>query len=1441
MLQGLRVAYIGPAGDDALLAQVGAAVDRFASPEEAFGAILERDYGVILVNLQAAGGSMGAPELVRLVRSCGHPLKSRIPIIGLASPRQMQFAEKLRAVGIDALLGTPVDVGHLASTLAGSFAGGGAVAQQPSVAPPRRAPGAGQGSAAGAVAPPLGGFALSGGQHGVNAPVPLAEHGADMYGEDADRKGLLERLGDKILARLAKNGAAAPSDDGRPSSSPLEGFGAPQSLAFPTLPTAQPPPAPRAAPLPTPSPQPSSRAAVPAPRATAPATALPGRGARDEAPRSRVPAAQAAPSQSARASAAIAASQRERLLARANADRASPGRETKRSGPYVSRLNRRPLTSPPAAAKSPNAPLAGTRQAATVPRRPTGEAQSADTGATGAASYRLTDAERNRVYDRVRKLVSTARRAAQDGEGEGSVEGSVPQKSLKVCFLEDSCTSSHAIREMLGERGHEVDHFSSAEEALDAVAEKRYDVLLASQIVALGGMDCAGLINSVRRLPDVAKRQMPIVAITASSEQTDIQRFLGVGADDVIVKPVAGQELHGRLQKAVTARAAPVARPQAARRVKVCFLEDSCTSSHAIREMLGDAGHEVDHFSSPEEALDALMEKDYDLLLASQIVALGGMDCEKLIRTLRSAKQPGKQNLPVLAITANPDKANVEQFYAAGANDVLIKPIEGKALNERVQEVVTVKAAPAARTAPPALPAKHLRVCFLEDSCTSSHAIREMLGEAGHEVDHFSTAEEALDAFQEKDYDVLLASQLPALGGLDTEGLVRRVRQGKGARKAIVLLTTDGSNQNQQHFRRAGVNDIIVKPVEGNLSQRLVDVVARKPQAQPRPAQRQPPKRAVPEKLRVCFLEDSCTSSHAIREMLGESGHEVDHFSSAEEALDAFMEKPYDVLLASQIVALGGLGCEDMIRAVRGAAVPLKRQAPVVVLTADSQPENIARFRRSGADAVVVKPIEGSLSEQLKDVVGRVYKRGAAQPTPPSSGAQRPAAASAARPAKAPGTTRPAVQMPPVALSPGQPTPPVMPMPAVGSPARTTPGEFPGGLSAFEQSSSGMPAFDFKVSGAEPALGGMPQDSRGGGGGQKDRKVIIGMAVAGVITLLVATWHHFGDAVPVDLVTADQGPIFESINAPGQVVSKKRVELTSGMPGQIVKVNVKEGDSVTRGQVLAVMDDRSAMVQVQRAEANLDSAKKEVALNERTLDRLVRALQMGAVSRQMAEDAEAAVHAARAKQRVAAEEYRAAQLVAERLSVLAPFEGVVTVSYAVEGLWAEPPGPLFQLVDMSQREVELKIPAEQVARLNVGQKVNLTSDAFPGHEWVEQIVRVAPATSREGGMANTLSVYTSMGGDAPPLRFGQQVDAQIRTAGSDRATRLPLGAVTLRNGRPAVAVIDGEFVRFRAVTTGVESFTQVEIRDGLKPGDKVILLNKPLEEGAKVSPVELPG
>jgi RND family efflux transporter MFP subunit len=336
---------------------------------------------------------------------------------------------------------------------------------------------------------------------------------------------------------------------------------------------------------------------------------------------------------------------------------------------------------------------------------------------------------------------------------------------------------------------------------------------------------------------------------------------------------------------------------------------------------------------------------------------------------------------------------------------------------------------------------------------------------------------------------------------------------------------------------------------------------------------------------------------------------------------------------------------------------------------------------------------------------------------------------------------------------------------------------------------------------------------------------------------LFVGWNaYFNQGVPVDTVLVESGEIFQSITVPGRVVSKQRVNVSSARAGRLVKILVKEGDKVKRGQVLARLDDRELLSRLNRAKANLTAARQDISLAERTLSRLRKAHAKGAVARRFVEDAEVDLRSARTKAGIVVEEVKSATLDVEKQKVVAAFDGTITARYAEIGQWVGPTETLFTLVDESQREIEVRVDAADSVAIDVGQVVAVSSDAFPGLEWQESVVRLGVAAGGKSN-ANSVSVYISLGDDAPVFRYGQQVDADIRTAWNPNTLKIPFEALISRNGQTMVAVLQDGKVRMKVVEIGIEDFAMAEIKQGLNAGEMVILSKgRTLQDGDRVYP-----
>ncbi len=669
-------------------------------------------------------------------------------------------------------------------------------------------------------------------------------------------------------------------------------------------------------------------------------------------------------------------------------------------------------------------------------------------------------------------------------------------------------------------------------------------------------------------------------------------------------------------------------------------------------------------------------------------------------------------------------------------------------------------------------PARAARICYVDDSRTSSYVTLKILRQYGYEVEAFHSAEDALDALMERDYDLLLTDLVLSHGeGMNGDGLVRVLRRcglEDKARMPAVVITGDQEEGLVARLHEAGADEVLVKPFKGKeLNQVLRRLLAR--QEAP-PVLQQPVGRA----------------GEIALPRRQQSGQSVDETPPPPETPEEQTAEPGEVV--TQIID----GFDDFER-------------PSIF----SDLEDPLRARRPAAP--VPPPAPEEKAEADPETASPVSR--------PSSPSAEPA---------------PHAASPPIDSSPSSPPPrretaPPPPPPPGETETLEAAAPLPDGGLQEESLLSLLDDFEPRSSLQEPP----PSRPR------RAMAIPLLLLLALVLSAVgYGAWVWWQGREPeVRLTEVTVGPIYDAIHAAGRVVSDRFVDVTSHDPGQLVEVLVKEGDRVEAGRLLARMDDQEARMRVKRMEATLISLEEEVSRANKIRERLRRAYEVGAVSRQSLDDAEADWTTASARLSVAQEELAAARLALERTRIKAPFSGVVTEVKAHAGQWIAPPQPILHLVDDQRKVVRLRVDAADSGRLAPGQTVVLSSEAFPDRRWREKVIRIAPSSS-----ANVVEVEVSLGRNAPPLRLGQPVSGEIRIHGRERAVKLPLEALVEDAGRPMVLLVRDGRIRYQPVEVGIEDFTHVEIRSGLRPGDRVVLpQGRVLPEGQAVRVVGLDG
>lgn len=313
-------------------------------------------------------------------------------------------------------------------------------------------------------------------------------------------------------------------------------------------------------------------------------------------------------------------------------------------------------------------------------------------------------------------------------------------------------------------------------------------------------------------------------------------------------------------------------------------------------------------------------------------------------------------------------------------------------------------------------------------------------------------------------------------------------------------------------------------------------------------------------------------------------------------------------------------------------------------------------------------------------------------------------------------------------------------------------------------------------------------------------------------------------------------------DAVGTVRSAASSVLGAQVSGTVREIRVKPGDRVRRGEVLAVLDDRSLRAQLGSAEAGVEAGKAGLIESENVLEaaaaqrklaevtyrRYQELLGRNSVTRQEFDGAEAGYKSAVANEAAAAArkaqiEAQSRETLSQRESaqtafsysrIVSPLDGVVTAKSVDAGTLVMPGAPILTVEDPAHYRLEASVPEELISRVHLGQPAHVTTGRgeFPG-----TVVEVMPAADPA---SRTFVVKVALPA-ASSCRSGEYGTAAF-PAGESEALTVPRAALVEHGQLEGVYVIgvDG-LAEYRLVKTGKTVGDRVEILSGLSDGELV--------------------
>ena len=367
-----------------------------------------------------------------------------------------------------------------------------------------------------------------------------------------------------------------------------------------------------------------------------------------------------------------------------------------------------------------------------------------------------------------------------------------------------------------------------------------------------------------------------------------------------------------------------------------------------------------------------------------------------------------------------------------------------------------------------------------------------------------------------------------------------------------------------------------------------------------------------------------------------------------------------------------------------------------------------------------------------------------------------------------------------------------------------------------------------------------------------------------------------------------------SVTASGQVEPRTKVDLTADISGRIVRLAVKEGQMVSRGQFLLEIDPVQYQAGVQRAEAGLAAARAQEAQARANLEQarsnlarseeirkanpmLVSAEQLEQLKTTLGVN-EALYQSARHNVEQSAATLRDSRSSLAKTVILAPMAGRVTRlnvelgETAVPGTFNMDAATLLTIADMSVLETKIKVDETDVARISLGDSAMVEIDAFPDTSFVGRVVEISNSSIKLAGgggqpgqdQAVDYEVTVQLLNPPTETRPDFSATAKIVTDTRKNVLAVPIIALTVRehetsNSGDSAAIalgrqptkqvgqrdVEGVFivgkenkVTFRPVRVGIAGEEYFEVIDGLQPGEKIVAGSyqaiRELKDGAEI-------
>jgi HlyD family secretion protein len=409
----------------------------------------------------------------------------------------------------------------------------------------------------------------------------------------------------------------------------------------------------------------------------------------------------------------------------------------------------------------------------------------------------------------------------------------------------------------------------------------------------------------------------------------------------------------------------------------------------------------------------------------------------------------------------------------------------------------------------------------------------------------------------------------------------------------------------------------------------------------------------------------------------------------------------------------------------------------------------------------------------------------------------------------------------------------------------------------------------------------------------KENKILKILLIAVVLLLVFAVvgkkqgWFGKAPTVKVAIEKVTSRPIIEAVTSNGKIQPEKEVKISPDVSGEIVELNVKEGDNVVKGMLLFKIKpeiyissrDRAAAA-VSSSKARLSQVDAQLIQAELSYNRSKSLWEEKTISQSDFEQAEAQYKIAIAEKESALFAVKSSEASLKeanenliKTTVYSPMTGTVS-SLSVEqgervvGANMMTGTEVLRVADLNRMEVMVDVNENDIIRVKVGDTAIVEVDAYLDRDFTGVVTEIANSAKSAGITADQVTNFEVRiailresyddlitESNPSPFRPGMSASVDIRTSRKANVLSVPIQAVTTRTDttklkmsgiedvRTIIFVSDGKYALARDVKTGIQDNTNIEIITGISEGEDVIVqpfsaISKKLSDSTLIEIVE---